>query len=152
MSLRTALVASLVVPWLAGCARGTGAPVPAPDAGAVATEIRAVLDSTAAGWNRGDLDRYLWAYAESTTVMGRGGVEHGIEAIRRQMTAGFWKTGRPLQVLRYEHLEVRPLGPESALATGQYILSGNGLPDRTGWFTTVWARTTVGWRMIHDHS
>jgi hypothetical protein len=56
------------------------------------------------------------------------------------------------QALRYEHLDVRMLGPESALATGQYILSGNGLPDRTGWFTTVWAHTTAGWRMIHDHS
>jgi uncharacterized protein (TIGR02246 family) len=152
MSLRRVCVVSALALSLAACARSAGAPAPAPDAATVAAEIGAVLDSTAAGWNRGDLSRYLWAYAESTTVMGRGGVEHGIEAIRQQMLAFFWKTGRPLQVLRYEHLSVRLLGPESALATGQYILSGNGLPDRTGWFTTVWARTTVGWRMIHDHS
>ena len=148
MTPRTLCIASAVVGCLAACARPAAAPAPE----TVASEIRAVLDSTAAGWNRGDLSRYLWAYAESTTVMGRGGVEHGLEAIRQQMLAFFWKTGRPAQVLRYEHLAVRPLGPESALATGQYILSGNGLPDRMGWFTTVWARTTAGWRMIHDHS
>ena len=150
MRMRTLGVATTVLGCLTGCARPAAAPAPVPEA--VATEISAVFDSTAAGWNRGDLSKYLWAYAESTTVMGRGGVEHGIEAIRRQMQQGFWKTGRPLQVLRYDHLDVRLLGPASALATGQYVLSGNGLPDRTGWFTTVWAHTTVGWRMIHDHS
>jgi len=149
MSSRMA-AALAVTACLAGCARPAAAPAPAADTATV--EIAAVLDSTAAGWNRGDLSKYLWAYADSTTVMGRGGVEHGIEAVRQQMLAGFWKTGRPLQVLRYEHLDVRPLGPESALVTGQYILSGDGLPDRTGWFTTIWARTTAGWRMIHDHS
>jgi len=145
------VVAAPVAACLLACAR-VPAPAAAPAPDAVTAEIRAVFDSTAAGWNRGDLDTYLWAYAESTTVMGRGGVEHGVEAVRRQMLAYFWKTGRPQQVLRYEHLDVRLLGPESALATGQYILSGGGLPDRTGWFTTVWARTTAGWRMIHDHS
>ena len=150
MPLPSARAAFALAACLTACARPAGAPAPRPET--VAAEIAAVLDSTAAGWNRGDLSRYLWAYAESTTVMGRGGVERGVEAIRRQMTAGFWKTGRPQQVLRYEHLDVRVLGPASALATGQYVLSGNGLPDRTGWFTTVWARTSAGWRMIHDHS
>jgi uncharacterized protein (TIGR02246 family) len=149
--LRSVCAACALALGLAAC-HPAGEPAPARDAAAVTAEIAAVFDSTAAGWNRGDLSKYLWAYAESTTVMGRGGVEHGIEAIRQQMLAFFWKTGRPLQVLHYEHLTVRLLGPESALATGQYILSGNGLPDRTGWFTTVWAHTTAGWRMIHDHS
>jgi ketosteroid isomerase-like protein len=68
------------------------------------------------------------------------------------MRAGFWKTGRPDQVLSYDHLEIRPLGPDHALATGEYVLSGAGKPDRTGWFTTIWERTPTGWRMIHDHS
>ncbi len=54
--------------------------------------------------------------------------------------------------LHYDHLEVRPLGPDHALATGEYILSGAGQPDRTGWFSTIWERTPTGWRMIHDHS
>jgi len=148
MQRRLAWICAAAV--VAACARPTAAPAPEP-AGAAA-QIAAVLDTTAAGWNRGDLSAYLWAYAESTTVMGRGGPEHGVEAVRRQMTAGFWKTGRPLQVLRYDHLDVRLLGPASALVTGRYVLSGGGLPDRAGWFTTVWARTTAGWRMIHDHS
>ena len=76
----------------------------------------------------------------------------GVEAIEKTMKEGFWKTGRPIQKLRYESLVVRMLGKDNALVTGQYILSGADKPDRRGWFTTVWTRTKSGWRMIHDHS
>ena len=114
--------------------------------------IRAVFDTTAAGWNRGDLSGYLSAYAPSATTMGRTGLVHGPNGIGDQMRAGFWKTGRPEQVLAYDHLEIRPLGTQYALVTGQYILTGADKPDRTGWFTTIWERTPSGWRMIHDHS
>ena len=121
---------------------------PAPDVAA----IRAVFDTTAAGWNRGDLSVYLSGYASSATAMGRMGLVRGPNGIGDQMRAGFWKSGRPDQVLSYDHLEVRPLGRDHALATGQYILTGAGQPPRTGWFTTIWERTPAGWRMIHDHS
>jgi uncharacterized protein (TIGR02246 family) len=116
------------------------------------TQIRAVLNSTADGWNKGDLQQYLSAYTETATEMGANGPEGGKSAIERTMRQGFWKTGRPLQNLRYEHLEVRMLGKDHALVTGQFILSGGQRPNRTGWFTTVWERTRQGWRMIHDHS
>ncbi len=87
-------------------------------------QIRAVLQVTAEGWNTGE----------------------------QTMKNGFWKTGRPIQQLRYENIVVRMLGKENALVTGQYILSGAERPDRKGWFTTVWTKTKDGWRMIHDHS
>jgi uncharacterized protein (TIGR02246 family) len=120
--------------------------------GSAEAQIRAVLDSTADGWNRGDLAKYLAAYTESATEMLSDGPRGGVEVIEQTMRNGFWKTGRPLQQLRYEHVEVRMLGKEHALVTGQYVLTGGGRPDRTGWFTTVWSRTRQGWRMIHDHS
>jgi uncharacterized protein (TIGR02246 family) len=115
-------------------------------------QIRAVLDATADGWNRGDLARYLSAYTETATEMLSDGPRGGVQVIEQTMRNGFWKTGRPLQQLRYEHVEVRMLGKEHALVTGQYVLTGGGRPDRAGWFTTVWTRTRQGWRMIHDHS
>jgi uncharacterized protein (TIGR02246 family) len=119
---------------------------------AAEAQIRAVLNDTAEGWNRGDLSQYLAAYTESATEMGTNGPEGGREAIERTMLSGFWKTGRPLQQLRYEHVAVRMLGKEHALVTGQFVLTGGERPERTGWFTTVWTRTRRGWRMIHDHS
>jgi uncharacterized protein (TIGR02246 family) len=124
---------------------------PSPSSSADA-EIRAVLDSTAAGWNRGDLGPYMAAYAPDADAGGTTGFVHGTAAIEEGMRRGFWRNGRPAQQLRYEHLEVRMLGASDALVTGQYILSGANLPDRSGWFTTIWEHRPEGWRMIHDHS
>jgi uncharacterized protein (TIGR02246 family) len=115
-------------------------------------EIRARLDSTAMGWNRGDLSTYLAAYTPDASEMLSDGVAHGVDRIEKTMKEGFWRTGRPLQQLHYEHVEVRMLGNDHALVTGQFVLTGAARPQRTGWFTTVWARTSNGWRMIHDHS
>lgn len=135
---------------LAACAGGHAASVASPAADAA--EIRAVLDTTAAGWNRGALAVYMSAYADTTTSMGGDGIERGKAATERVMRQGFWRTGRPAQQLRYDHVEVRMLGRDNALVTGEFILTGADRPDRTGWFTTIWARTSEGWRMIHDHS
>jgi hypothetical protein len=123
-----------------------------------AAAIRATLDTTAAGWNRGDLPVYLSAYVDSSTAMGSTGLVRGVGGIEGQMRAGYWRTGRPLQALSYDHLEIRPIGPSQAIVTGQYILTGAGMPNRTGWFTTIWVRVPsgghppTGWRMVHDHS
>jgi uncharacterized protein (TIGR02246 family) len=116
------------------------------------TAIRARLDSTAAGWNRGDLATYLSAYADSATGNGAGGFDQSKADIERTMRAGFWRNGRPAQTLRYQHLRIRMLGRDYALVNGEFVLSGDGRPERTGLFSTVWARTQSGWRMINDHS
>ena len=114
--------------------------------------IRALLNSTAEGWNKGDLNQYLAVYTKEATEMRSTGPAGGVEAIEETMKKGFWKTGRPLQTLRYESVVVRMLGKKGALVTGQFILSGADRPARTGWFTTVWIKTRDGWKMIHDHS
>jgi len=115
-------------------------------------EIKALLNSTADGWNAGDLSKYLAVYRPDATVMLSTGPKGGVEAIEDTMKRGFWKSGRPEQTLRYENVVVRMIGKEGALVTGQFILTGAGKPDRSGWFTTVWVKTKDGWRMIHDHS
>lgn len=143
-------IAAVAVALSAGACHARTSPAPnAADAGA---EIRAVLDSTAAGWNRGDLGPYMAAYAPDAEAGGTSGFVHGTAAIEAGMRRGFWKNGRPAQDLHYDHLDVRMLGASDALVTGQYVLTGGGLPDRTGWFTTIWEHRPEGWRMIHDHS
>jgi ketosteroid isomerase-like protein len=111
-----------------------------------------MLNTSAVGWNRGELPVYLSAYVDSATAMGRTGLVRGVQGIEGQMRAAYWRTGRPLQTLSYDHLEIRPIGPNQSIVTGQYILTGGGVPTRTGWFTTIWVRTRAGWRMVHDHS
>lgn len=116
------------------------------------TEIRTVLEMTAVGWNEGNLDKYLAAYTPEATEMLASGPAGGVEALEKTMKEGFWKTGRPIQNLRYESVVVRMLGKNAALVTGKFVLSGADKPDRAGWFTSVWEKTKKGWRMIHDHS
>src|SRR5256885_265866 len=117
-----------------------------------AAQIKAVLNSTADGWNAGDLSKYLAAYVPEATEMTSDGPKGGVEEIEKSMKAGFWKTGRPVQTLHYEHVDVRMLGKNNALVTGQYVLTGAGKPDRKGWFTTIWVKAGKNWRMMHDHS
>ena len=117
-----------------------------------AARIKAVLNSTADGWNAGDLSKYLAAYVPEATEMTADGPKGGVEVIEKTMKDGFWKTGRPLQTLHYEHVEVRMLGKNNALVTGQYVLTGASRPDRKGWFTTIWVKAGKNWRMMHDHS
>jgi ketosteroid isomerase-like protein len=117
-----------------------------------AAAIRAELDSMAAGWNRGDLRAYLSGYADSTVTRNSEGFVVGVPAAEKVMRDGYWKTGRPEQALHFEHLAIRQLAPDVAIATGEYVLSGGGQPNHTGWFTTVWKRTPAGWRCVHDHS
>ena len=117
-----------------------------------AAQIIAELNSTADGWNADDLAKYLAVYVPGATEMTADGPKGGVEVIEKTMKDGFWKTGRPLQALHYEHVEVRMLGKNNALVTGQYVLTGGGRPDRKGWFTTVWAKVGKKWKMIHDHS
>ena len=117
-----------------------------------ASQIKAELDKTASGWNEGNLATYLAAYVPEATEMTGEGPKGGVEEIEKTMKGGFWKTGRPTQILHYENIVVRMLGKNYALVTGQYVLSGAGRPDRKGWFTTVWTKAGKNWRMIHDHS
>ena len=68
------------------------------------------------------------------------------------MRKGVWRAGKPAQDLRYEDVEVRPLGEHFALVTGRFVLTGGGRADRIGTFSTVWTDTSGTWLMIHDHS
>ena len=148
MRLALALVASTCLVLGTACrpsAVNTGSP------GAEAA-IRASLDSTAIGWNRGELAMYMKMYEPGASQMGARGVDHGRALIEEGMRKGFWRTGRPAQNLRYEDVEVRPLGEHYALVTGRFVLTGGGRPDRIGTFTTVWTDRTGTWLMIHDHS
>src|SRR4051812_15296128 len=69
--------------------------------------IRHILDGTSQGWNTGDLSLYLAPYTPDATEMRRNGPTGGVDSIASSMKRSFWKTGKPLQQLRYDSVEVR---------------------------------------------
>jgi ketosteroid isomerase-like protein len=139
-------VAAFIGPTLVGAQTPKASPPP------VVTTIRAMLDSSAAAWNRGDVKGHLATNADSVEFMTRHGPVVGNDSVVHMMTDHYFKNGQPTQQLRFEHVTVRPLGERHALAVGQFILSGGGLADQSGWFSTVWEHRPEGWRVIHDHS
>jgi ketosteroid isomerase-like protein len=109
------------------------------------------LTESADAWNRGNLDGFIAPYAVESTFMTPGGPVARTAMIERYRSK-YFAGGRPLQSLRFEQLDVRSLGPDYALMTGRFVLSGGALPEQTGRFTLVWRRSSDGWRILHDHS
>lgn len=114
-------------------------------------ELRDQLVATADDWNKGNLEAFISPYDSLSTYMTRSGPV-GKDAMLNHYRQTFFTQGEPVQDLRFEQVRVRPLGEDHALMTGQYVLTGGGHPDYSGWFSLIWFRTENGWRILHDHS
>jgi ketosteroid isomerase-like protein len=130
----------------------SSAPPAAADWAADETDIRQRLAASVEAFNRGDLPGHLAIYDAGVTFMTKDGPRPGIAPIEKAFRENYFKDGKAIQGLRFESLALRAIGPDAALATARWILSGGSQPDRTGWFTLVFGRTAAGWRAIHDHS
>jgi ketosteroid isomerase-like protein len=84
--------------------------------------------------------------------MTKDGPRPGVAAIEKAFRETYFRDGQAIQQLRFEQLAVRPLGPDAALATARWALSGGAKAEQSGWFTLAWRRTPAGWRVVHDHS
>jgi ketosteroid isomerase-like protein len=115
-------------------------------------EIQALLDASAAAWNRGDLEGHLADNADSISFMTRDGPIVGKAQTAEALRRSFFRDGKPIQQLRFEQVTIRPLGTGHALVVGRFVLEGGGQPAHSGWFSTIWERQAAGWRVIHDHS
>lgn len=148
-----ALFATLILAACAPTAPLANGPA-APDGRA--EEIVGVLQRSAEAWNRGELDGFLLPYADGspTTYVGRSGLLRGKPAIRDSYARSYFGSGAPEAMLGFRDIEVRPLGPDHALAVGRYLLRSRGTGTQTaeGIFSLVFTRTGEGWRIVHDHS
>jgi uncharacterized protein (TIGR02246 family) len=120
-----------------------------------AAGVRKVLEQSAEAWNKGNVDGFLESYANDpqTLFVGAKGVVRGYDAIREKYHKGYEKDPRGMGTLSFTELEIRPLGPDHALAIGRWNLvrqPGNG-PD-SGYFSLTFERRPVGWRIICDHT
>ena len=113
----------------------------------------AQFDRAAADWNRGDLDGFMADYARDslTGFVSAGRVERGYDWIRAHYAPRF-ADGAQRDSLRFENLQVRPLGRDFALVTARYVLAKDGATVSSGPFTLVMQRQTNGWKIVHDHT
>jgi len=125
---------------------------PALRAAAPASEIRDLLASQAAAWNRGDLPGFMAAYENSERLRFASGgtITHGW-----QPTLDRYRQRYPdraaMGTLAFTVLEVHVLAPEAAVVFGRWELTRAA--DRPwGLFTLVLQRTPAGWRIVSDHT
>ncbi len=122
------------------------------------SEIEAVMKDSAAGWNEGDMDRFLAIYSDApdTSFVGSGGLMRGKAAMEERYREAYdWSQPDPAErgVLTFETEDFRPLGDVHALYIGRYILTyPDGREPATGFTSLIFAREDDSWKIVADHS
>lgn len=119
-----------------------------------ARDVRAQLDKQVEAWNRGDLATFMTTYKQSPEITFTGkSVTRGFDAIVQRYKTSYGSADK-MGKLRFDEIEVKPLGKQYALILGRFHLTRNaaGGGDATGRFTLVAELTRDGWRFIHDHT
>lgn len=114
--------------------------------------VRAVLQTQADAWNRGDIAGYMEGYAkeETTTFVSGDTMVRGWKTVLDRYTTRY-DTREKMGRLAFTELEFQPLADAYILASGRWQLTRAA--DRPhGRFTLILRRGTGGWRIIHDHT
>jgi ketosteroid isomerase-like protein len=117
-----------------------------------AEAIFAVLNHSAADWNRGDLDAFASSYKNSPDILFIGRkTSHGYAQMLATYKAAY-PTPEKRGTLTFTQLEVQPLDLHFATATGHFHLertpAGGGNAD--GYFLLVLENTPSGWKIVRD--
>jgi ketosteroid isomerase-like protein len=115
-------------------------------------EIRAMLSAQVAGWNRGDIDRFMNGYARSaaTEFISGDKLTRGWQAARDRYRKKY-DSREKMGTLAFSELKITPLGPDAALVIGRWgLIRKQDKPH--GRFTLLFRRLPVGWRIVHDHT
>ena len=111
----------------------------------------AVMQKSAADWNKGDLAGFMDSYDDSATMMSHHGLI-GKDSMMIHYRETYFKEGAARQQLSFDQFKVTPLAGGYVLLTGRFTLNGNGLPVLSGWYSLVCVRRKNGWKVLHDHS
>lgn len=123
---------------------------------AVRIAIQSVLDASGAGWNAGDLDRFMACYQDAPTTSYVSGMRFalGFSAIRQMYAERFAGGKAAMGELSLEILDLRMLDAKRAYVVGRFHLHRDTAAggDVSGLTTLLFDRTPTGWRIIADHS
>lgn len=117
-----------------------------------AAAIRAVLETQAAAWNRGDIEGYMDGYERSdqTVFVSGDNLTRGWQTVLDRYKKSY-DTRDKMGTLAFTDLEIKPLSPFYAVATGRWQLT-RAQDTPHGRFTLIFRKTSAGWRIVHDHT
>jgi ketosteroid isomerase-like protein len=115
-----------------------------------AAAIRAVLDAQAAAWNRGDIEGYMDGYERSdqTVFVSGDNLTRGWQTVLDRYKKSY-DTREKMGTLAFTDLDIKPLSPFYAVATGRWQLT-RAADTPHGRFTLIFRKTSAGWRIVVD--
>ncbi len=114
--------------------------------------IRAVLNSQAAAWNRGDIEGYMNGYDRSpnTEFVGGDSIARGWQEVLDRYKKRY-DTREKMGTLTFSDLEITMLSKNAALVLGRWRLK-RASDEPHGTFTLLFRKKKNGWKIVHDHS
>ena len=113
--------------------------------------IRQAMAASAAGWNAGDLARFMAIYADDAVFVTPKGLLRGKTAIAAKYQPSFAGGGNSRGSLSFTFLEMRGIDPAHAMLFARWTLTG-ATSSETGLTTLVFERRDGPWKIIADHS
>ena len=135
---------------LAACASEAPAP-PEPTVG----EIESAMDESVAGWNAGDLDRFMAVYSPSPEMTFAGGnrlIRGKSDLAQRYRDSYPFDSLETRGMLSLETLDFRVLDPNHVLYIARYTVAYPERENAVGLTSLVFAREDGEWRIVADHS
>ena len=132
----------------------TLAAAPTPDDGVARTAILTAMTDSAAGWNTGDLDRFMAVYAADAVYVTPKGLVRGKATIADHYRASFGHGGNARGRLTFADVSFRTIDRSHELMWAQWVLQPADPAGKvdTGRTTLVFERRPGGWKIISDHS
>ncbi len=133
---------------------GVAAPASEPQTSEAEAGVRAVWNTQAAAWNRGDLPGYMAGYWKSPDLVffSNGAATRGWQATLDRYRAAYQGENRHMGHLDFPELEVVVLGSDAALVRGRWHLTMPDGKESDGMTSVVFRKLPEGWRIVHDHS
>jgi len=116
------------------------------------SQIRQVLATQVAAWNRGDVDSFMTGYWRSnkTLFVGANGVTRGWLAVLDRYHRAY-PNRSAMGHLTFSNLEIQQDCPEAAVVIGEYHLQREK-DHPSGVFTLNFRKFPEGWRIVVDHT
>ena len=117
-------------------------------------EIEAMLQRSAAAWNRGDLAGFMNDYARDslTSYVSGGHVQYGWQKLFDRYHANYFAPGKSRDSLTFEEVRVRALTMDLAYATARFLLRRGDSLVASGPFTLILQKRGDRWQILHDHT
>jgi ketosteroid isomerase-like protein len=114
--------------------------------------IRAVLNSQAAAWNRGDIEGYMDGYDRSsnTEFVGGDSITRGWQEVLDRYKKRY-DTREKMGTLAFSEIEITMLSKNAALVLGRWRLK-RASDEPHGTFTLLFRKRRAGWKIVHDHT